>query len=46
MTSASPTHLFYWERAGMAYWVISDLNARELDEFVQLFRAHSAPPSP
>jgi anti-sigma factor RsiW len=25
-----------WQRAGMAYWVISDLNGEELDQFVRL----------
>ncbi|VTR96473.1 Uncharacterized protein OS=Bradyrhizobium sp. STM 3809 GN=BRAS3809_6300003 PE=4 SV=1: zf-HC2 [Gemmata massiliana] len=35
-----------WERAGMVYWVISDLNAQELDEFVQLLRESTAPAMP
>jgi anti-sigma factor RsiW len=26
-----------WQRAGMTYWVVSDLNGHELDEFVDLF---------
>ncbi|MDB5309016.1 MAG: anti-sigma factor [Gemmataceae bacterium] len=39
-------HVCYWQRAGMAYWVISDLNAQELDEFAGLLRQHSAAPPP
>ncbi|QVL31718.1 anti-sigma factor [Telmatocola sphagniphila] len=31
----------YWQRAGMSYWVISDLNEQELDDFVRLFQEHS-----
>jgi anti-sigma factor RsiW len=35
-----------WQRAGMAYWVISDLNPQELDTFVMAFQPHCAVPSP
>ena len=35
-------HIRYWQRSGMAYWAISDLNNRELDEFVRLFQEHSS----
>lgn len=31
----------YWQRAGMTYWAISDLNEQEFDEFVRLFRSFS-----
>ena len=31
----------HWQRAGMTYWAVSDLNGRELDEFVQLFQEQS-----
>jgi anti-sigma factor RsiW len=31
-------HLFHWTSAGLAYWVISDLNDQELQQFVQLLR--------
>jgi anti-sigma factor RsiW len=31
-------HVFHWQDSGVQYWAISDLNAKELDEFVQLFR--------
>ncbi|MFL5243259.1 MAG: anti-sigma factor family protein [Gemmataceae bacterium] len=31
-------HLIHWNNAGLAHWVISDLNEPELQEFVQLFR--------
>jgi len=33
-------HIRYWQRSGMTYWAISDLNDQELDEFVHLFREH------
>ena len=39
-------HIRSWHRSGMAYWVISDLNAGELDEFVRLFRDHATAPPP
>lgn len=29
-------HLFRWTTSGMTYWAVSDLNERELQEFVQL----------
>jgi anti-sigma factor RsiW len=31
-------HLFHWTGAGLAYWVISDLNEQELQQFVELLR--------
>jgi anti-sigma factor RsiW len=31
-------HIRYWQRSGMTYWAISDLNDQELDEFVGLFQ--------
>ncbi|QEL20803.1 anti-sigma factor family protein [Limnoglobus roseus] len=31
-------HVRQWQRAGMTYWAVSDLNDQELDEFVRLFR--------
>jgi anti-sigma factor RsiW len=36
--------LVWWERGGMAYWVISDLNAPELGDFVEALRASEATP--
>jgi len=30
-----------WQQAGLAYWVVSDLNEPELDEFVRLFMSAS-----
>jgi len=38
-------HIRSWQRAGMVYWAISDLNDQELDDFVRLLR-ESAPPAP
>jgi anti-sigma factor RsiW len=34
-------HIRYWQRSGMSYWAISDLNDQELDEFVRLFQEHT-----
>ena len=31
--------LFHWSQRGMTYWVISDLNARELKDFAELVRS-------
>jgi anti-sigma factor RsiW len=38
--SVRPTqgyHLIHWSEAGMVYWAVSDLNEKELMEFVQDF---------
>jgi anti-sigma factor RsiW len=35
-------HLRYWQRSGMIYWAISDLNDQEFDQFVRLFQEHSS----
>jgi anti-sigma factor RsiW len=34
-------HIRYWQRFGMTYWAISDLNEQEFDEFVRLFQEES-----
>jgi anti-sigma factor RsiW len=39
-------HLRNWQRSGMTYWAISDLNEQELDEFVRLYQEHSASSQP
>ena len=39
-------HIRHWQRSGMTYWAISDLNEQELDEFVRQFREHSAESPP
>ena len=31
-------HLVHWSRGGMTYWVVSDLNADELDEFAHALK--------
>jgi anti-sigma factor RsiW len=33
--------LYHWTKAGMAYWVVSDLNDAELKTFVELVRTNS-----
>ncbi len=38
MVTRQGYNLFHWTKSGMTYWAISDLNSRELQEFVQLFR--------
>jgi anti-sigma factor RsiW len=35
-------HIRHWQRSGMTYWAVSDLNDQELDEFVRLFQEHSS----
>lgn len=37
--------LFYWTKSGMTYWVASDLNSTELQEFVQLVQKQTSPTS-
>jgi anti-sigma factor RsiW len=39
-------HLRSWQRSGMNYWAISDLNDEDLDQFVRLFQEHSAESQP
>jgi anti-sigma factor RsiW len=36
-------NLIHWSGGGMGFWAVSDLNAAELQDFVRLYRAHSAP---
>ena len=36
-------HLRNWQSAGMTYWAISDLNDKELDQFVELIKAGNPP---
>jgi anti-sigma factor RsiW len=31
-------HLFYWTQSGMTYWVVSDLDEKELQDFIRLYR--------
>ena len=31
-------HLIHWTEGGLTYWAVSDLNEKELEEFVQLVR--------
>jgi anti-sigma factor RsiW len=31
-------HLIHWTQAGLTFWVVSNLNEKELEEFVQLVR--------
>jgi anti-sigma factor RsiW len=35
-------HLFAWTHSGMNYWAVSDLNTRELQEFVRLVQERTA----
>jgi anti-sigma factor RsiW len=34
-------HIRQWQRGGINYWAISDVNDRDLDEFVRLFQQQS-----
>ena len=36
-------HVIHWTQAGMTYWAVSDLNADELQAFVQLVQHQSGP---
>ena len=36
-------NLIHWTRSGMTYWAASDLNDRELGEFVQLIQDRTSP---
>ena len=38
-------HVIHATHAGMAYWVVSDLNAEELASFARMFAAPPAKPS-
>jgi len=36
-------HLFHWTKAGMIYWVVSDLNESELQQFAKLVQNQASP---
>jgi len=36
-------HVLSWNRAGLGYWAISDLNLKDIKKFVALFRATNTP---
>jgi anti-sigma factor RsiW len=36
-------NLIHWEKAGMTYWAVSDLNSSELQELVRLVQDHTPP---
>jgi anti-sigma factor RsiW len=38
MVTRQGYHLFQWTQSGMVYWAVSDLNDRELQEFVHLIQ--------
>jgi anti-sigma factor RsiW len=41
-TSKPGYHILHWADEGMTYWAVSDLNEKELGEFVQLVREATA----
>ena len=43
MGSRQGYDLAYWTKSGMTYWVVSDLNSSELQEFVQLVQNQTSP---
>lgn len=40
-TSRQGYNLIYWNKSGMTYWAVSDLNANELQEFVRLVQSQT-----
>lgn len=40
-TSRQGYNLIYWNKSGMSYWAVSDLNTNELQEFVRLVQSQS-----
>jgi anti-sigma factor RsiW len=38
MVTRQGYHLAYWQMSGMSYWAVSNLNQRELQEFVRAVR--------
>jgi anti-sigma factor RsiW len=36
-------HLAHWQASGMRYWVVSNLNRGELQEFVRAVRQQTSP---
>jgi anti-sigma factor RsiW len=40
--TAAGYNMLRWTEHGVAYWAISDLNAKELDDFARLFRTAPA----
>jgi anti-sigma factor RsiW len=43
MISRQGYNLFYWSKAGMTYWAVSDLNTAELQEFASQIQAQASP---
>ncbi|HKD37290.1 MAG TPA: anti-sigma factor [Pirellulales bacterium] len=39
-------HLRNWQKSGMTYWAVTDLNEQELDDFVRLFQEHAVSGQP
>ena len=39
-TNIEGFHLLHWQKDGMLYWAVSDLNPSELREFAMLIRSH------
>jgi anti-sigma factor RsiW len=35
-------HLVPWQRSGMTYWAVSNLNQRELEEFIRAVQSYLA----
>ena len=39
MVTRQGYHLFQWTQSGMTFWIVSDLNERELQNFVNLIKS-------
>ena len=38
---ANGFHIRHWSNAQMSFWVVSELESKELDQFVELFQART-----
>jgi len=45
-TASDGYNLMHWRRGGMNYWIVSDLNAREMGDFARLLRGEPFQPAP
>jgi hypothetical protein len=39
MVTRQGYHLFQWTQSGMTFWAVSDLNERELKDFINIIKS-------